>query len=79
MNENRSRRDRFRRRREEGSLEDRKKGICRIVSWEGDNVAEGLQAGAEEDKKAWCQVTRDWIGHQHNQKAKNLKTLIVNP
>ena len=50
MNENRSRRDRVRRRREEGSLEDRMKGVCWIVNWEGDNKAEGLQGGTEEEK-----------------------------
>ena len=48
----RSRRYRVRRRRAEDGLEDRKKARGRLISREGDNITEGLQAGGEEEKKA---------------------------
>ena len=41
-----SRRDRVRRRRTEVGQEDRNKAVCWIPSWEGNNVAEGLQGSA---------------------------------
>ena len=49
-----SRRDRVRRWRAEGSLEDRNKARCRSVGWEGDNITEGLQGRGEEENQAWC-------------------------
>ena len=72
-----SRRDRVRRRGKEGGLEDRSQARCWISSWESDNVAEGLQAGAEEENEAWSQVIRDWVGHHHNQTAEDLKPCMV--
>ena len=69
-----SRRDRVRRRKTEGGLEDRKQARRRIVCWEGDSIAEGLQGGAEEDNKAWSQALWEWAWHDCGQKAENLNS-----
>ena len=70
-------RDRVRRWITEGGLEDRDKARCGYVSWEVDNIAEGLQAGAEEEKNALFEAVWDWVGHKHRQTAENLKTTMV--
>ena len=69
-----SRRDRVSRRKTEGGLEDRKQARCRIVCWEGDSIAEGLQGGAEEENKAWSQAIWEWARHNCGEKAENLNS-----
>jgi hypothetical protein len=40
----------------EGGLKDSNKAGSMIASWEGDHIAERLQAAGEEENKAWSQA-----------------------